>query len=123
MLFTLVFAIMGMLGLTAAGYIHNVTVLDRFADEMVACATLYGKTKGEELDSRFDSLVASTGLNPSIEYVVDEYYNYGDKTVQYGEAITVVLSIDLVVIGYGDTYITSDTVRKSTGQSFEYWKG
>ena len=40
MLFTLVFAIMGMLGLTAAGYIHNVTVLDRFADEMVACATL-----------------------------------------------------------------------------------
>lgn len=51
----IIVSIMTIVSIVMAGYIHNLTVLDRFADEMVAKAALEGKCAGAELDERYES--------------------------------------------------------------------
>lgn len=109
-------------GLILFGYIHNITVLDRFADEMVSKVALEGKCSGAEITERYEELVESTGIRPTISYDA-EYYNHSDKTVQYGNSITVTVQMEIDIIGFGDFMITDEPIRKSTGQSMQYWKG
>lgn len=97
-------------------------MLDRFADEMVAKVALEGKCSGSEITERYEELVESTGIRPTISYDA-RYYNHSQKTVQYGDAITVSVQMQINVIGFGDFYITDEPIRKSTGQSMQYWKG
>lgn len=114
-------SIFSIAAIVVAGYVHNLTVLDRFADEMVSKAALEGRCAGAEIDRRYRDLVASTGITPTIAFDAD-YYDYTSKTVQYGEAITVSLSAEIKVIGFGTNYLTNIAVRKSTEQSQQYWK-
>lgn len=118
----IIVSIMTIVSIVMAGYIHNLTVLDRFADEMVAKAALEGKCAGAELDERYEQLAKSTGLRPTITFEA-KYYSTARKTVQYGDAITVTAQLELNVVGYGDFYLKDTPIRKSTGQSEQYWKG
>lgn len=119
----LLLSILTIAGIVLASYIHNVTVLDRFADELVSKAALEGKCTGDEIDERYNELVKSTGLKPKVTFDAN-YYNNTKKTVQYGDSISVHVELELTIIGYGRTnYIKHLAVRTSTGQSMQYWKG
>ena len=119
---TILLSILTIAGIVVAGYIHNITVLDRFADEMVSKVAFEGKCSGAEITERYEELVKSTGIRPTISYDA-KYYSHSDKTVQYGNSITVTVQMEINVIGFGDFIITDEPIRKSTGQSMQYWKG
>lgn len=118
---SLLLAMLTIAGITLSGYIHNVTVLDRFADEMVAKAALEGKCRGTEIDARYEELAKSTGIRPDISFTAP-YYDHAKQTVQYGDAITISAQIEVPIIGFGDFVIRDTPTRRSTGQSMQYWK-
>lgn len=107
--------------LGVAAQMHKINVLDRFADEMAARAGQQGKCSGKSLDERYNELVEATGIKPTVEYAAD-YYNGSKQLVQYGDAITVKLTLESKLIGFGDFYIPMTLKTKSTEQSMQYWK-
>lgn len=61
-----------------------------------------GKCEDEEIQKRFDQLVLATGLNPSCEITAESYVTRTGRSVQYGEAITIVLTLDITEFGLGN---------------------
>ncbi len=101
--------------------LHQLSALDQFADELVAKASLEGKCAGVELDERYAQLCESTKITPAVSFQAD-YYNSGKKRVQYGDSITVELSLQTKLIGWGDYYVPITYTKKATSQSMQYWK-
>lgn len=94
--------------------------MDYFAKEMLTCATAYGKTTGE-VDARKAELTAETGLNPTVSWQAD-YFNASAKTVQYGDTITVTLTYNTYVRGFGVFRVPITLTAKHSGLSMKYWK-
>lgn len=117
----LVFALVFSCFLGVTVQMHKINVLDRFADEMAAKAGQQGRCSGSELDTRYNQLVEATGIKPTVEYVTS-FYNSSKQLVQYGDAITVNLTLESNLIGFGDYYIPMILKAKSTEQSMQYWK-
>ncbi len=101
--------------------VHKINVLNNFAQEMVSKASEVGKCTGVEIEKRYLELVDTTGIKPNYIFIAD-YYNSAKKLVQYGEPITVELSFDSKLIGFGNYYIPQTLTTKSTEQSMQYWK-
>ncbi|MFT9055512.1 MAG: DUF4320 family protein [Ethanoligenens sp.] len=94
--------------------------MDYFAKEMITCAATYGKTTGE-VDNRKTELAEETGLIPTVSWQAT-YFDAGDKTVQYGDTITVTLTCDTNVMGFGVFKIPITLTAKYSGLSMKYWK-
>lgn len=107
------------LGITAQ--VHQLTVLDRFADELAAKAGEQGRCGGSALEERYAQLEKSTGLSPVVIYDAN-YYDSTRQLVQYGDPITISLTMDTTVIGFGDFFIPMTLHAKSSEQSMQYWK-
>ena len=94
--------------------------MDYFAKEMIVSATTYGKTTGE-VTTRYSELIAETGLPPTITWQAI-YFNASAKTVQYGDTITVTLTYQTYVKGFGVFKIPITLIAKHSGLSAKYWK-
>ena len=94
--------------------------MDYFAKEMIVSATTYGKTTGE-ITTRYSELTAETGLPPTITWQAT-YFNATAKTVQYGDTITVTLTYQTYVKGFGVIKIPITLVARHSGLSQKYWK-
>jgi hypothetical protein len=94
--------------------------MDYFAKEMIVSATTYGKTTGE-VTTRYSELIAETGLPPTISWQAI-YFNASAKTVQYGDTITVTLTYQTYVKGFGVFRIPITLVARYSGLSQKYWK-
>jgi len=94
--------------------------MDYFAKEMIFSATNFGKTN-DEVDTRYAELIAETGLAPTVTWQA-AYFNASDKTVQYGDTITVTLTYQTYVRGFGVFKIPVTLIAKHSGLSQMYWK-
>lgn len=94
--------------------------MDYFAKEMIFSATTYGKTT-DEVSTRYNELVSETGLNPTVTWQTT-YFNDSDKTVQYGNTITVMLTFSSCLKGFGVFEIPITLTAKHSGLSQKYWK-
>lgn len=89
-------------------------------EELVKTATLNGKV-GEEVDERFEELCAETGVRPRLT-ITATYFNASTKTVQLGDTITVKLTYETSLVGFGDFELPFEVSVSSSGLSRIYWK-
>lgn len=89
-------------------------------EELVKTATLNGKV-GEEVDERFEELCAETGVRTRLA-VTATYFNATTKTVQLGDTITVKLTYETSLAGFGDFELPFEVSVSSPGLSRIYWK-
>lgn len=89
-------------------------------EELVKTATLNGKV-GEEVDERFEELCAETGVRPRLA-ITATYFNATTKTVQLGDTITVKLTYETSLAGFGDFELPFEVSVSSSGLSRIYWK-
>lgn len=94
--------------------------LNDFGNELVKTAANTGRCSGEKLTDRYDQLIASTGIKPTVTYSAD-YFNSDDKTVQYGNVITLQLSFNTNISAIGISIPITLQVTK-TAESQQYWK-
>ena len=89
-------------------------------EELVKTATQNGKV-GEEVDERFEELCAETGVRPRLT-ITATYFNATTKTVQLGDTITVKLTYETSLAGFGDFELPFEVSVSSSGLSRIYWK-
>lgn len=109
------------IAINVGGQLHIISELDRFADEMATAAAREGKCKGEFLDRQYELLSNATGLSPQIEYDAP-YYDTTNLSVQYGDPITVTVTLQPNYNFYGNKFILMSYSKKATRQSFQYHK-
>jgi protein involved in sex pheromone biosynthesis len=95
--------------------------LDFYAKEMIQAAAVSGKTTGPEIDNRRRELTAQTGLNPTVTFTAT-YFNSTQRTVQFGNTITVTLTYKTEFKGFGIFSIPITLTAKHSGLSQRYWK-
>jgi len=88
--------------------------LDTFAEEVVRVAEIEGRI-GSNTSSRINSLKATTGLNPNIDWSTS-------GKIQLNEEFSLVLSheADIGFFSFGSFKVT--LTSKATGRSEVYWK-
>lgn len=98
--------------------------LDEFATELGRAVSLEGRCNGPDIDKRISELETTLGLYPRVTITADEYYNASDKTVQYGDSITVTVETS------GEFNFSAFDIaelipmkRTKIVQSMQYWKG
>ena len=89
-------------------------------EELVKTATLNGKV-ADEVDERFEELCAETGVRPRLT-ITATYFNATTKTVQLGDTITVKLTYETSLAGFGDFELPFEVSVSSSGLSRIYWK-
>ena len=89
-------------------------------EELVKTATLNGKV-GDEVDERFEELCAETGVRPRLT-ITATYFNATTKPVQLGDTITVKLTYETSLAGFGDFELPFEVSVSSSGLSRIYWK-
>lgn len=94
--------------------------MDYFAKEIIHCAAANGTTAGEVTD-RYDELISETGITPDVVWDA-AYFNSSQRTVQYGDTITVTLTLHSYVRGLGAVSIPVTLTAKHSGISQKYWK-
>ncbi len=105
----------------AFAYSNTYNRLDDFADEMIAKAGKIGKCSGTAIDTRYDELQDATKLSPTVEFSAT-YFDSAKKTVQYGDTITLTLTLNMKIFEFYDFYVPKTLIRVKTTQSEQYWK-
>lgn len=94
--------------------------LDHFAQELVRSAAVHGSTDCDEVTARYEELKKETGLDPTVVWQAS-YYE-GSK-VQYGDSISVTLTVPAKLSGLGIALdIGVDVKTTYSGLSQKYWK-
>ncbi len=94
--------------------------MDYFAKEMIFTATAFGRTT-VEANARYAELEAETGISPVVSWKAN-YYAVTARTVQYGDTITVTLTYQTTLKGFGAIPIPITLTAKHSGLSQRYWK-
>lgn len=94
--------------------------LNDFGNQLVYVAGNTGRCSGDKLDTRYNELVSATGLKPTVTYSAT-YFNADNKTVQYGNIITMQLSLSTHISTVGISIPITLQVTK-TAESQQYWK-
>lgn len=94
--------------------------MDYFAKEMIFTATAFGRTTGE-VDDRYLEVETLTGISADVTWQA-QYYSESEKTVQYGDTITVTLTYEATLKGFGTIPIPITLTAKHSGLSQRYWK-
>jgi hypothetical protein len=95
--------------------------LDHYAKEMIKAATTAGRTEGTEIDNRRAALTAETGLAPTVTFSAD-YFNHTSRTVQFGDTISVTLTVQTDFKGFGIFSVPVTLTARHSGLSGRYWK-
>lgn len=99
---------------------NEYTTLNNYADQLAATAGNEGRCSGPALQSRYRELETATGLHPTVEYSAS-YFDTNQRTVQYGDTITVTLTLQTHVAAVGVSIPLNLQSVKSV-QSQQYWK-
>jgi len=94
--------------------------MDYFAKEMIFTATSFGRTT-VEANARYAELEAETGISPVVSWQAN-YHAASARTVQYGDTITVTLTYQKTLKGFGAIPIPITLMAKHSGLSQRYWK-
>ena len=94
--------------------------MDYFAKEMIFTATAFGRTT-VEVNARYAELEAETGISPVVSWQAN-YHAASARTVQYGDTITVTLTYQTTLKGFGAIPIPITLMAKHSGLSQMYWK-
>ena len=95
--------------------------LDHYAKEMIKVSAVAGKTAGTEITNRRAELNNETGLTPTVTFAA-AYFNNSAKTVQFGDTITVTLTVSTRFQGFGIFSIPVTLTARHSGLSQRYWK-
>ena len=95
--------------------------LDHYAREMARAASMAGRTDDATLNIRRDELTAQTGLHPTITFTA-KYFDFYDRTVQLGDTITVTLTLQTTLRGFGVFNIPLTLTARHSGLSQRYWE-
>jgi hypothetical protein len=95
--------------------------LDHYAKEMIKSASVTGRTAGTEVDRRRTELNRQTGLTPTVVFDA-AYFNNANRTVQFGDTITVMLTMQTSFRGFGVFDIPVTLTARHSGLSQRYWK-
>ena len=95
--------------------------LNDFAGQLAITAGDAGRCTGDNLTKRYNELVNATGLAPDAEYSAERYVNTSLHTVQYGDTITVIVTLHTEVSAIG-THIPITLSLIKTAKSQQYWK-
>lgn len=104
-------------GMNALNEYHT---LNDFGGELAIAAGNAGRCSGDRVEKRYQELVSATGVSPDVEYSAD-YVDPNEKTVQYGETITVNLSLNAKISALGISVPVPMHITK-TAESQQYWK-
>ncbi|MFI3327484.1 MAG: DUF4320 family protein [Clostridia bacterium] len=115
-LFTI--TIMLVISLTFIRVANMQSVLNEFANQMIITTCDYGTTSGDDIDDRYDQLVDSLQIEPTMTYSAS--YISGTK-VQYGDLITVTATVSETINILGIEFPFEFESTK-TGRSNWYWK-
>lgn len=96
--------------------------LDYFAKQMIACATMYGRTTNE-VERRYLELCEETGISPTYDFSESEYFNSSFGRVQLGETVVLTVSYQTNIQGFGALSLPATITAKHSGLSQKYWKG
>lgn len=94
--------------------------MDYFAKELINSSCSYGKTTGEVTLRKYE-LITETGIVPTVTWQTT-YFNASTKTVQLGNTITVILTYNTYLEGFGLLRIPITLTAKYSGLSRKYWK-
>lgn len=100
---------------------HKNVKLDRFAYEIAVAASQQGKCTGKAINERYKELEETLGISPTVSFDAD-YFDYTKKTVQYGDTITVTLTLDVEYEGWGSFDKKRTFTSVASRNSMEYWK-
>lgn len=100
--------------------INEYSTLSDFGNELSVTVGNEGRCAGDRVDARYKELASATGLEPDVEYSA-LYVDPEDRTVQYGDTITVNLSCDAKMSALGISVPIPLHVTK-TVESQQYWK-
>ena len=88
---------------------------------MIKVSTVAGRTTGDEINNRRAELNEETGLNPTVTFDA-AYFNDAQRTVQYGDTITVTLTYQTQFHGFGIFSVPVTLTARHSGLSQRYWK-
>lgn len=94
--------------------------MDYFAKELIDSACANGKISSEAFARRYE-LTTETGLFPIVNWQTT-YFNSSARTVQLGNTITVILTYNTHLEGFGVFSIPITLTAKYSGLSKKYWK-
>ena len=90
------------------------------AGELLEAATVSGRI-GPEVEARFAELCAEAGFTPTVRYPAT-YFDASSGKVQLGDVITVTLTTEMVLPGFGGFELPFDVSVTKSGLSKMYWK-
>lgn len=90
------------------------------AGELLEAATVSGRI-GPEVEARFAELCTEAGFTPTVQYSAT-YFDASSGKVQLGDVITVTLTTEMVLPGFGGFELPFDVSVTKSGLSKMYWK-
>lgn len=90
------------------------------AQELIDTATVSGQI-GPDVMDRYTDLCAEAGITPTMRWDAD-YFDASDRTVQLGDTITVTLTHEIVLPGFGGFRLPFTVTVRQSGLSRKYWK-
>ena len=90
------------------------------ARELVEAATVSGRI-GPEVEARFAELCAESGFTPTVSFSAT-YFDPITGKVQLGEVISVTLTTEMILPGFGGFELPFDVSVTQSGLSRVYWK-
>ena len=90
------------------------------ARELVEAATVSGRI-GPEVEARFAELCAESGFTPTVAFSAT-YFDPITGKVQLGEVISVTLTTEMILPGFGGFELPFDVFVTQSGLSRVYWK-
>jgi len=90
------------------------------ARELVEAATVSGRI-GSEVEVRFAELCAESGFTPTVAFSAT-YFDPITGKVQLGEVISVTLTTEMILPGFGGFELPFDVSVTQSGLSRVYWK-
>lgn len=90
------------------------------AGELLEAATVSGRI-GPEVEARFAELCSEVGFTPTVRYSAT-YFDASSGKVQLGDVITVTLTTEMVLPGFGGFELPFDVSVTKSGLSKMYWK-
>jgi hypothetical protein len=88
--------------------------------ELLEIATVMGRI-GPEVESRFAELCAEVGFTPTVAFAAT-YFDYASGKVQLGDVISVTLTTEMILPGFGGFELPFDVSVTQSGLSRMYWK-
>lgn len=94
--------------------------LNDFGSELAVTVSNEGCCSGDRVEARYNELVTATGIKPDVEYSAD-YFDTETRTVQYGDTITLRLSMQTTISALHISIPIPLSITKSVS-SQQYWK-